>query len=245
MCRVGGSGSRDRYTVSRGRRALNAPQGYHAAHGSVGTDSTRAEARRNGRAVQVFTCPSAPRFPRPGFLPMKPRAGRAILCTPQTSGGRLLLPDGGHPAPAPSPGSGAQGTKFFGGFCPGGASTSRQPRRDPVRSESTNGTAGVPKKHSGTCCLTFRQMTKYTGSVREFVRMTRALANSGRVCVVPTLQRDELCVCLVSELPPFGPLRHVQTPDADVGVPQLQPFAASLSTRVRRCSRRPNNENST
>ena len=50
--------------------------------------------------------------------------------------------------------------------------------------------------------LTFRHITKYSTGVREFMTITKALADPNRVRVVLALGGGELCVCQIVEL--FG-----------------------------------------
>jgi DNA-binding transcriptional ArsR family regulator len=50
--------------------------------------------------------------------------------------------------------------------------------------------------------FTIRQMTKYSVSVREFMTITKALADANRVRVLLALNGGELCVCQIVEL--FG-----------------------------------------
>lgn len=53
--------------------------------------------------------------------------------------------------------------------------------------------------------LTFRQLAKYSIAVREFIRITKALADPNRVRVLLALKSRELCVCQVSELLQLAP----------------------------------------
>jgi DNA-binding transcriptional ArsR family regulator len=53
--------------------------------------------------------------------------------------------------------------------------------------------------------LTFRQLTKYSNAMRDFIRITKALADPNRVRVLLALKRRELCVCQISELLQLAP----------------------------------------
>ena len=48
-------------------------------------------------------------------------------------------------------------------------------------------------------------MAKYSLVVREFIRITKALADPNRVRVLLALKRGELCVCQISELLGLAP----------------------------------------
>lgn len=53
--------------------------------------------------------------------------------------------------------------------------------------------------------LTFRHLTKYSSAMREFMRITKALADPNRVRVLLALKPGELCVCQISELLGLAP----------------------------------------
>jgi DNA-binding transcriptional ArsR family regulator len=54
--------------------------------------------------------------------------------------------------------------------------------------------------------LTFRHITKYVaGVLRDFMHLTKALADPSRVRVLLALQAGELCVCQISELLGLAP----------------------------------------
>ena len=53
--------------------------------------------------------------------------------------------------------------------------------------------------------MTFRQLAKYSFCVREFIRITKALADPNRVRVLLALRRQELCVCQIVELLRLAP----------------------------------------
>jgi ArsR family transcriptional regulator len=48
-------------------------------------------------------------------------------------------------------------------------------------------------------------MAKYSGGMRDFIRITKALADPSRVRVLLALKRRELCVCQISELLQLAP----------------------------------------
>jgi DNA-binding transcriptional ArsR family regulator len=53
--------------------------------------------------------------------------------------------------------------------------------------------------------LTFRHLANYNVGMRDFIRITKALADPSRVRVLLALKRGELCVCQISELLQLAP----------------------------------------
>ena len=53
--------------------------------------------------------------------------------------------------------------------------------------------------------MTFRHLAKYSDGVRDFIRITKALADPSRVRTLLALRRRELCVCQIVELLQLAP----------------------------------------
>lgn len=58
---------------------------------------------------------------------------------------------------------------------------------------------------NGKNIFTLRQLTKYSVDVREFIKITKALADPNRVCILLALRKGELCVCQIVELSHLAP----------------------------------------